>query len=153
MKFWNLPNIKQILSFVGQASRHYGLQRAVCHKTKWAITNHKARGLVKGSYSAEQSLPIGNPCDAELTNLMRCMRENDYDNIPCRGAFHLHWGGIILHPRLSAIPTSAINFMTHENDLNSAQLWLHTKMRNRNYTPSPIKLSNILLIFSITTSV
>jgi len=79
-----MEKFQQEANFVGQASRHYGLQRAVCHKTKWAITNHKARGLVKGSYAAEQSLPIGNPCDAELTNLMRCMRENDYDNIPCR---------------------------------------------------------------------
>lgn len=40
-------------------------------------------GLVAGQYKAERSLPIGNPCDSELSNLMRCMRENDYDNVPC----------------------------------------------------------------------
>ncbi|CBY18830.1 unnamed protein product [Oikopleura dioica] len=43
----------------------------------------RSNGLVEGSYAAEKSLPIGNPCDAELSNLMRCMRDNDYDNTPC----------------------------------------------------------------------
>ena len=43
------------------------------------------KGLVTGQYQSERALPIGNPCDNELSNLMSCMRDNDYDNIPCRG--------------------------------------------------------------------
>ena len=60
---------------------------SVCQKTKrpFKVTG----GLVSGRYKSERALPIGNPCDAELTNLMQCMRANDYDNIPCRGKIYL----------------------------------------------------------------
>lgn len=52
----------------------------------------RSNGLVEGSYAAEKSLPIGNPCDAELSNLMRCMRDNDYDNTPCLGTIRYNIG-------------------------------------------------------------
>jgi len=66
----------------GKATAKSHMAVSVCQKTKrpFKVTG----GLVSGRYKSERALPIGNPCDAELTNLMQCMRANDYDNIPCR---------------------------------------------------------------------
>merc|ERR1711924_274216 len=76
--------MKQFMKEAGQTTpkTNQGMQLGVCQKNKrpYKVTG----GLVSGRYKSERALPIGNPCDAELTNLMQCMRANDYDNIPCR---------------------------------------------------------------------
>lgn len=82
---WYFQNINLSLCVSSQTGvhSHSANEFGVCHKTKRPFK--RFNGLVSGQHKSERSLPIGNPCDAELSSLMRCMKEHDYDNIPCLG--------------------------------------------------------------------